>query len=104
MTKAATVVSPENAGTLINFLSNDVTAFIIKLVGAVFIVVIVMLLGRLIGAIVKRNLLKHTEPAYKKHSEKVASLIQNIIFWVAAIFAIFIGCEMMGLDVALIIG
>jgi flagellar biosynthesis protein FlhB len=95
MNKATAVVSPENTSTLINFLSNDVTAFIIKLVGAVFIVVIVMLVGRLIGAIVKKNLLRHADPAYKKHAEKVALLIQNIIFWVATIFAIFIGCEMM---------
>lgn len=104
MNKATAAVTQANTGTLINFLSNDVSAFIIKLVGAIFIVVIVILLWRIIGAIVKKNLLKHADPAYKKHSEKVASLIQSIIFWVAIIFSIFIWCEMMGLDVALIIG
>ncbi len=98
-----TAVVDNTGGTLINFLSNDVSAFIIKLVWAVFIVVLVVLLGRLIAALVKKNLLKHTDPEHKKHSEKVASLVQNVVFYVAVIFALFIGFEMMGLEVALII-
>lgn len=104
MNKPTVAASVDNAGTLINFLSNDVSAFIIKLVGAVFIVVLVVLLGRLIAALVKKNLLKHTDPEHKKHSEKVANLVQNVVFYISVIFALFIGFEMMGLEVALIIG
>lgn len=104
MNKPTVAAGVDNAGTLINFLSNDVSAFIIKLVGAIFIVVLVVLLGRLIAALVKKNLLKHTDPEHKKHSEKVANLVQNVVFYISVIFALFIGFEMMGLEVALIIG
>lgn len=102
-TQNAKEVAEQGANMASNFISNDVAWFIVKLVGAIAIVFIIIMIGKVLANIVRRNLIKHAEEGNTKHVTKVADLVQDVVFYISIIFAFFIGFEMMGLDIALIL-
>ncbi|MFZ2150835.1 MAG: mechanosensitive ion channel domain-containing protein [Candidatus Absconditicoccaceae bacterium] len=83
---------------------SEIRGYILKILGGVIVIVIMLLISKIIAGIVKRNILKNNSIADSKHIEKIASLIGNIVFYIMVIFSLFIGFEIMGFNVGLILG
>jgi len=85
-----------------NILNVDVSGFLLKILGALVAIVIMILLGKVVAAIVKARILKHSD-SESEHIQKVAALISSVVFSTSIIFAFFIGFEIIGFNVAIIL-
>jgi hypothetical protein len=61
-----------------------------------------LIISRFIAGLVRRNIVKNAD-ANNKQAEKIAKLMSNITFYVLVIFSFFIGFEMVGFNVGLIV-
>jgi small-conductance mechanosensitive channel len=84
-------------------LTSEASTFILKILGAIILVIVLIMIGKLVAGVVKRNIIRHGDEANSKHTHKVASLIGNVVFYVMVIFAFFLGFESMGFNVGLIL-
>ena len=66
-------------------------------------ILLLLMISKFIAGIVRRNIIKNADTT-NKHSEKIAKLIHDITFYVLVIFSFFIGFEMVGFNVGLIVG
>jgi hypothetical protein len=61
------------------------------------------MLSKIIAGIVRRSIVKNAD-ANNKQAEKIGKLMGNITFYILVIFSFFIGFEMVGFNVGLIVG
>jgi len=61
------------------------------------------MIGKVLAGIVKRNIINHSSIENKEHSLRVGNLMRDITFYIMVIFAFFIGFEMVGFNVGLIL-
>jgi small-conductance mechanosensitive channel len=77
----------------------DIGGILLKIIGALVIVFIFILLGKVLANIVRDNIIKHSSVENKEHSYRVANLMRDITFYIMIIFAFFVGFEMVGFNV-----
>lgn len=100
ITPEETQTSTEVVSTVVGI---DFGGIALKVVWALIIVLIFILLGRLLASIVRKNIISHSSVENKEHSYRVANLMRDITFYIMVIFAFFIGFEMVGFNVWLIL-
>ena len=81
----------------------DVWGIVLKTIGALVLVFLFILLGKLIAGVVKRNIIKHSTVENKEHAYRVANLMSDITFYIMVILAFFIWFETVGFNVWLIL-
>ena len=86
-----------------NFMNSAVVSYGLKIVGALAVILFLLLISKIIAGIVRRNIIKSGD-ANNKHVEKIAKLMHDITFYILVIFSFFIGFEMVGFNVGLIVG
>jgi small conductance mechanosensitive channel len=103
MNQLATEEVVEQTSTLTDLIGIDIGGIILKILWALVIVFIFILLWKLVAAMVKKNIIKHSSVENKEHAYRVADLMRDITFYIMVIFAFFIGFEMVGFNVGLIL-
>jgi len=98
-TEIATTTEPT---VLQNFLNSAIVSYGLKIIWAIAVILLLLLISKFIAGIVRRNIIKSAD-ANNKHSEKIAKLMHDITFYVLVIFSFFIGFEMVGFNVGLIV-
>lgn len=83
-------------------MDNVVVEYTFKILWAIAVIIVLLLISKIIANIVRRNILK-SAPEGSKHIDKVGKLIHDIVFYVLVIFSFFIGFEVVGFNVWLIL-
>jgi len=95
-----TVITEPTA--LQNFMNSAIVTYGLKIVWAIVVILILLLISKFIAGIVRRNIVKNGDPS-NKHIDKIWKLIGDITFYILVIFSFFIGFEMVGFNVGLIV-
>lgn len=85
-----------------SFMNSTIVSYGLKIIGAIAVILLLLLISKLIAGIVRRNIMKSAD-ANNKHAEKIAKLMHDITFYILVIFSFFIGFEMVGFNVGLIV-
>lgn len=96
-----TVVAEPTA--LQNFMNSAVVSYGLKILGAIAVILLLLLISKFIAGIVRRNIVKNGDPT-NKHIDTIWKLVHDITFYILVIFSFFIGFEMVGFNVGLIVG
>jgi len=88
--------------TIEKIMDSTIVSYGIKILGAIAVIILLLLISKIIAWWVRRYILRSTDEN-NKHAEKVAKLMGNITFYVLVIFSFFIGFEMVGFNVGLIV-
>lgn len=96
-----TVVAETTA--LQKFMDSTIVSYGLKIIGAIAVILILLLISKFIAGIVRKNIVKNGDPS-NKHIDKIGKLIHDITFYILVIFSFFIGFEMVGFNVGLIVG
>ncbi|EKD25599.1 MAG: Small-conductance mechanosensitive channel [uncultured bacterium (gcode 4)] len=94
-----TVVEPT---ALQNFMDSAIVTYGLKIIGAIIVILFLLLISKFIAGMVRRNIVKNGDPS-NKHIDKIWKLIHDITFYILVIFSFFIGFEMVGFNVGLIV-
>jgi hypothetical protein len=86
-----------------NFMNSTIVSYGLKIIGAIAVILLLLLISKIIAGIVRRNIIKSAD-ANNTHAEKIAKLMHDITFYILVIFSFFIGFEMVGFNVGLIVG
>lgn len=84
-------------------IDNPVGAFIVKIIWGVLLIVFLFLLAKLVSSLIKKSIIRHTKSISDDGAIKIWNLIGSISFYVLILFAIFVGFEVMGLEISLLI-
>jgi len=84
------------------FMDSAIISYGIKIIGAIAVIILLLLISKIIAWWIKRYILQTTDDK-NKHAEKIAKLMHDISFYVLVIFSFFIGFEMVGFNVGLIV-
>jgi small conductance mechanosensitive channel len=93
----------QEISTLETIANSQVVTTILKILWGAGVIILFLIIAKIIAGIVKRNIMKHSTLENEKNNEKIGKLIGNIVFYVLMIFAFFIGFEIMGFNVGLIL-
>ncbi len=85
-----------------NFMNSAIVTYGLKIVGAIAVILLLLLISKFIAGMVRRNIVKNGDPS-NKHIDKIWKLIGDITFYILVIFSFFIGFEMVGFNVGLIV-
>jgi len=102
-TQTAINSAQTQSGGLQTFMDNVIISYGLKIVGAIVVIIALLLVSKIIAGIVKRNIIKNA-PEGSKHIDKVWKLIHDIVFYILVIFSFFVGFEIVGFNVGLILG
>jgi uncharacterized membrane protein len=91
--------TPEAATTSI--FDSPIVAYILKILGAILVILVLLMISKVIAKFVQRKILK--SGGESKHIDKVGKLVHDITFYILVIFSFFIGFEMVGFNVGLIL-
>ncbi|MCX6825329.1 MAG: mechanosensitive ion channel [candidate division SR1 bacterium] len=97
---AAAVVAPT---AIQNFMNSAIVSYGLKILGAIVVILFLLLISKFIAGVVRRNIIRNGDPA-NKHMDKIGKLIHDITFYILVIFSFFVGFEMVGFNVGLIVG
>lgn len=86
-----------------NFMDSTIVSYGLKIIGAIAVILLLLLISKFIAGMVRRNVVKNSDPT-NKHIDKIWKLIHDITFYILVIFSFFIGFEMVGFNVGLIVG
>lgn len=101
--KQTSKVVETNASWLEAYIGTGPFAFVVKMSGALIVVVVMIMLSKFVAMIVKNNILKHSVIEDEKNSGQIAGLIGDIVYYSLVIFSIFVGFQILGFDVGLIL-
>lgn len=85
-----------------NFMNSAIVSYGLKIIGAIVVILILLLISKFIAGIVRRNIVRNADPS-NKHIDKIWKLIGDITFYILVIFSFFIGFEMVGFNIGLIL-
>ncbi len=85
-----------------NLMNSAIVTYGLKILWAIAVIILLLLISKIIAGIVRRNIIRHADPS-NKQAEKIAKLMQDVTFYVLVIFSFFIGFEMVGFNVGLIV-
>jgi cytochrome b561 len=83
-------------------MDNIVVIYALKILRAIGVIIFMLLVSKIIAGIVRRRII-NGDPE-NKHIQKVGKLMHDITFYLLMVFSFFIGFEMMGFNVGLILG
>lgn len=86
-----------------SFMNSTIVTYGLKIIGAIAVILLLLFISKLIAGIVRRNIVKNADEK-NKQAEKIAKLMGDITFYILVIFSFFIGFEMVGFNVGLIVG
>lgn len=92
----------EEPTVLQNFMNSAIVSYGLKIIGAIAVILLLLLISKFVAGIVRRNIIKNADPS-NKHIDKIWKLIGDITFYILVIFSFFIGFEMVGFNVGLIV-
>lgn len=84
------------------FLDSAFVSYSLKIIWAIVAIMVLLMISKIIANIIQRKIVKSWDPD-NKHIDKVGKLIHDIAFYVLVIFSFFIGFEMVGFNVGLIL-
>jgi len=84
-------------------MNNPFTAFVIKLAIAVVVVLILLFVSKIISSTVRRKIVNRITLQDEEYVVKIWKLIEDIIFYSLALFSLFLGFEIVWLDVGLLL-
>lgn len=83
-------------------MANPIVEYIIKIFWAVLVIVLLLVISKVIATFVRRKIIKWTAND-NKHIDKIWDLAHDITFYILVIFSFFVGFEMVGFNVWLIL-
>lgn len=86
-----------------NFMDSAIVSYGLKILWAIAVIIVLLMISKLIAGIVRRNVIRNAD-TNNKHIDKIGKLMGDITFYILVIFSFFIGFEMVGFNVGLIIG
>lgn len=92
----------EEPTALQNFMNSAIVSYGLKIIGAIAVILLLLVISKFVAGIVRRNIIKNADPS-NKHIDKIWKLIGDITFYILVIFSFFIGFEMVGFNVGLIV-
>jgi small conductance mechanosensitive channel len=84
-------------------INNPFTVFLIKLSIASIIVIILLIISKKIASTIRKRIVNKITLEDEEYIIKIWKLVEDIIFYSLAIFSIFLGAEIVGLDVWLLL-
>jgi small conductance mechanosensitive channel len=84
-------------------MDNVILVYILKIIWAIIVILILLMLGKFVASFVSRRVVANSTEG-NKHIDKIWKLIHDIIFYIMIIFSFFIGFEIVGFNVGLILG
>jgi len=90
-------------GFLIRMYENPFVSKIIAIILAIIISFVLLLLSKILAAYIKNKITKNLILKGNKDIENVSSLIGDIIFYVLAVFSLFVAFSIVGIQVGLIL-
>lgn len=85
-----------------NFMNSAIVSYGLKIIGAIVVILILLIISKFIAGIVRRNIVKNADTS-NKYTDKIWKLIWDITFYLLVIFSFFVGFEMVGFNVGLIL-
>ncbi len=85
-----------------SLMNNAVVIYIMKIIWAIVLILIFITFSKILARIISKKVMKNTI-SKRKQTDKVWKLIRDIIFYVLVIFSFFIGFEIVGFKVSLIL-
>ena len=92
----------EEPTALQNFMNSSIVSYGLKILWAIAVIVVLLIISKFISWIVRKNIVRNADPN-NKQAEKIAKLMGNITFYILVIFSFFIGFEIVGFNVGLIV-
>lgn len=83
---------------------NQYTAYIIKILWGIAVIILFILIAKIGSAIVRKSIMRWANEKNYESTRKVATLISSVVFYVMILIALFIGFEVMGINLWLLIG
>lgn len=83
-------------------MDSTIVSYGFKIIWAILVILFLLMISKFIAGIVRRNIIKNADPE-NKQIEKIAKLMHDITFYILIIFSFFIGFEMVGFNVGLIV-
>lgn len=84
------------------FFENSIVSYGLKILWAIVVILFLLMLSKFIAGVIRRNIIKNADPD-NKHIDKIGKLIHDISFYILVIFSVFIGFEMVGFNVWVIV-
>lgn len=85
-----------------NIMNSTIVSYGLKIIGAILVILVLLMISKFIAGIIRRNVIRNSD-ASNKHIDKIWKLIGDISFYIMVIFSFFIGFEIVGFNVGLII-
>jgi len=97
----ATDNTPNIMDNVFSFVGNFLPTFVLS----IFVVFGLIFVSKIIWSIVKRKIISNTDQneEWYKHTEQIAELVSQIVFYCLSIFAFFVGFKIIWFDVGLIL-
>lgn len=89
--------------TIDMLMDNVVVTYIIKIFWAILVIIFLLMISKIVANIVSKRIVQ-SSTEWNKHIDKIWKLIHDIVFYILVIFSFFIGFEIVGFNVGLIIG
>jgi len=88
------------ADTIMN---NVIVVYILKIIGAIAVIVLLLLISKILANVISKRIMKSSTEG-NKNIDKIGKLIHDIVFYILAIFSFFVGFDIVGFNVGLILG
>ncbi len=82
---------------------NQYAAYVIKILWGLAVMVFFVFVAKIIAAIVKKSMMRWAKQENYESTRKVANLISSVVFYIMLLIALFIGFEVMGVNLGLLI-
>lgn len=84
-------------------IDNPIGAYIVKIIWWILLIVFLLLISKIIASLIKRSFVKHTKWVSDDGAIKIWNLISSISFYLLVLFSFFIGFEVMGFEISILI-
>lgn len=84
------------------FIENPIVSYMIRIVWAIIVIIILLMVSKIIASFIRRKIIRWTDSG-NKHIDKIWDLVHDITFYILVIFSFFVGFEMVGFNVWLIL-
>jgi flagellar biosynthesis/type III secretory pathway M-ring protein FliF/YscJ len=83
--------------------NNSFTTFMIKLAIAVVVVIFLLVISKIISSTVRKKIVNRITLQDEEYVVKIGKLVEDVIFYSLALFSLFLGADIVGLDVGLLL-
>ncbi len=93
----------ESASWANQVVENQYAAYAIKIVGGILVIILFIFVAKIVASLVKKGMMKSASETNYESTKKVATLISSIVFYLLILVALFIGFDIMGVSLWLLI-